>query len=699
MSSYITKTENGNVSIDTARRSVFLAIWQLMHGSAEHHIVETFTNAVTDCLAQPESEERTTRLVNIIIVVMRLRDFRNGGHGRRLESRIAFITVCSLINDTNVTRAMLSLMAKHYGRWQDLNDIRDALVSHTNHEFVESTTQTIAELFIGQIRSEIAGAELTMCAKWFPTENKDIETAVAYARLMFPHITENTTFNDRLVTERTSLKNRWSRLLKTLRLTLKPLRDKIPMIERALCGDMADAIDPGKIPGVALQRSKRALENLASLKSKNGDVQRSDNPRRIQCAQNMADHAKAVQEAFIKHRAEMDELRQKLEECSDEEEKQAIADQLEEAEAEFQETAPKVHGGDTVFIHDLVKQCYREGSKNDLIEAQFMAMQGALPSLTKLKILFVLDDSGSMTNGSYGVTPLEVGTGLIALCASTAPKPMRHKYISFSQTPRVMDVSYENGGDPGLWDYCKFVRKHSEVANTNVQATIDLIASMCSTTGEDLDMIIFLSDLQFDQMAHAPRGCLAGDYLKRKFEQIRKKAPLCAFWNLNAASTDSPAEPSDHGIVMISGYSHTMLESLADTVLNASQANMDEVRAQKALALAAFEEAEHLARAKAQEEMNLNTYQVMLDFCEGKFSYPLRSELSKIDSGLMAMYSFTEPEETEAKAGGGRSAAAGGRSAAAGGQSAAAGGRSAAGGGRSAAGGGRPAAGRRYGKF
>jgi Domain of unknown function (DUF2828) len=679
MSSYNTKTENGNVSIDTARRSVFLAIWQLMHGSAEHHIVQTFTKAVTDCLAQPESEERTNRIVHILTLVMRLRDFRNGGHGRRLESKIAFITVCSLINDPHVTRAMLSLMAKHYGRWQDLNDIRDALVPHTNHEFVESTTQMIAELFIGQIRSETAGGELTMCAKWFPTENKDIETAVAYARLMFPHITENTTFNDRPVTATTSLKNRWSRLLKTLRLTLKPLRDKIPMIERALCGDMADAIDPSKIPGVALQRTMRALKNLASLKSKKGDVQRSDNPRRIQCAENMADHACAVHEAFIKHRAEMDELRQKLEDCSDEEEKQAIADQLEEAEAEFQEAAPKVHGGDTVFIHDLVKQCYREGSKNDLIESQFMAMQSALPSLTKLKILFVLDDSGSMTSGGYGVSPLEVGTGLIALCASTAPKSMRHKYISFSRTPRVMDVSYENGGNPGLWDYCKFVRKHSEVANTNVKATIDLIASMCSTTGEELDMIIFLSDMQFDQMADTPHGCLAGDYLKSKFKQIGK-TPLCGFWNLNAAFTDCPAEPSDHGIVMISGYSHTMLESLADTVLRASQANLEEIKAQKALALAAFEEAQHLARAKAQEESDLNTYQVILDFCEGKFSFPLRAELSKIDSGLMATYSFTEPEETEAK------------------PKAAGGGRSAAGGRRSAAGGG-SAAGRRYGKF
>jgi hypothetical protein len=120
--------------------------------------------------------------------------------------------------------------------------------------------------------------------------------------------------------------------------------------------------------------------------------------------------------------------------------------------------------------------------------------------------------------------------------------------------------------------------------------------------------------------------------------------PLVCFWNLNGVNSDSPAEPSDHGIVMMSGYSHTMLESFAETIIAASQASLEEVKAQRAAAAKAFEEKRLIAIAQANEERELNTFQVMLDFCEGKFSYPLRTELSKLTTGLFADYTFVVPE-------------------------------------------------------
>jgi hypothetical protein len=684
----LTKTTNGNTAIDTDLRSTFTGMWLLMQDSDSERIVKLYSDAITKTLLIEDEETRITRMVHILILVLRFRDFRNGGQGRRKESIISLLSVCTLLNEYKITEIMLYIMASHYGRWNDLSDVRDVLdtdfkelkktYKNITPEFVESSKRLITQLFVLQIVSEKKGAELTMCAKYFPTEGKNVERAIECAKLLFPTITQDKTFNGKQVGEKTTLKNKWHRLLKSLRIYLQPLRNQIPMIERYLCSKNAHLIEPSKVPGVALQRSKRALENVVSLKSlgkkkdRTNDDQRSKEPNRIKCAENFANHAKAALEASKKHNEDMDKLNEKLDNCTDEAEKLAIENEIEKAKEEFEKNAPKVHGGDTVFIHDLVGQYKREGKPNDLIEAQFAAMQSKLGALSKMRILYVLDTSGSMDG-----IPIQVGTGLVALSASSSSPAFRHKFISFSRIPKVMDCSNLNGGNPRLWDYMQYINQNSIVENTNVQATIDLIAGICSgrnmsstditrgtrdilgrpvyrpldlhpppvqrTTSttyssvvsnpvpvpveSPLDMIIFLSDTQFDRIADTTRGCLPGDYLKKKFEEIGQKAPLCCFWNLNGKVINSPAEPSDKGIVMMSGYSHTMLNSLVETITAASQASFDEEERRK--------EAE-----EAEETKQLNTFQLMLDFCEGDFGMNLREKLSELKTGIFTEYKY-----------------------------------------------------------
>lgn len=700
----MTKTTNGNLAIDTDLRNIYCSLWLLMQDSDCKRIVELYSNAITKSLLVEDGEIRIKRIVHILSLVLRFRDFRNGGQGRRKESIIALITVCTLLNEYKITETMLSLMASHYGRWSDLSDVRDVLdtdfkelnttYKNITPEFVNSTKRLITQLFVIQIVSEKKGAELTMCAKYFPTEGKNVERAIECAKLLFPTITQDKTFGGKPVGEKTTLKNKWHRLLKSLRLYLQPLRQKIPMIERYLCAKNAHLIEPSKVSGVALQRSKRALENVVSLKSlgrkkdRSNDTQRSDEPNRIKCAENFANHAKATLESFEKHRKEIDELNQRMHNCTDETEKLELQNKIAKTEKTFEDSAPKVHGGDTVFIHSLVEQYQREGKPNDLIEAQFAAMQSKLGALSKMRILYVLDTSASM-----GGTPIQVGTGLVALSASSSSPAFRHKFISFSKKPRVMDCSNLNKGNPRLWDYMQYIKQNSIVENTNIQATIDLIAGICSgrntsssttitrTTHDilgrpvyipldlheppvprttsttyssvvsnpvpvpvpvesPLDMIIFLSDTQFDQIADTTLGCLPGDYLKKKFAEIGQQAPLCCFWNLNGKYTNSPAEPSDKGIVMISGYSHTMLNSLVETVTAASQASFSELKIQRDIALALYEETCRKEKAEKEEIDQLNTFQLILDFCEGDFSVPLCKSLTKLKEGVFTNYQY-----------------------------------------------------------
>jgi len=693
----MTKTTNGNLAIDTDLRSVFTGIFLLMEDSSTERIVKLYSEAITKTLLIKDDEIRIQRIIHILILVLRFRDFRNGGQGRRKESIIALLTVCSSLNEYRVTESLLSLMAGFFGRWKDLSDVRDILDTDFKElkatykditpEFVSSTKRLITQLFVSQIVSEKEGAELTMCSKYFPTEGKKIERAIECGKLLFPTITQDKTFNGgKLVGENTTLKNKWHRLLKSLRIYLQPLRNQIPMIERYLCSKNSHKIEPSKVAGVALQRSKRSLENVVSLKSlgkKKKDYtntdQRSTEPNRIKCAENFANFAKATLEASKKHNDNMDTLNDKLKNCTDEDEAEKIALEIEKAKKEFEKNAPKVHGGDTLFIHELISQYEREGKPNDLIEAQFEAMKSKLGDLSKMRVLYVLDTSASM-NGQ----PIQVGTGLVALSASASSPAFRHKFISFSSKPKVMDCSSLNGGNPRLWDYMQYIKQHSIVENTNVKATIDLIAGICSgsivpesrtisttrttynpfefddvipisvvpepvvpepvAVSEPLDMIIFLTDGQFDQMADTTRGILPGDYLKQKFAEIGQKAPLCCFWNLNGKVTNSPAEPSDKGIVMMSGYSHTMLNSFVETVNAASQASFEELKVQRALALSLYDEERRKEAEEAEETSQINTFQLMLDFCEGKFSVPLRKKLSSLNTGFFKDYKYVEVE-------------------------------------------------------
>jgi len=633
-STVYTKTSNG----DSDSCSTYVGIWMFMSGTPESRIIELYTKALTDCLALEESEEKTNCLIRLLTLVLRLRDFRNGGQGRRLESRIALLTVLSQINDPNVTNIMLKLLATHYGRWDDLNDIRKHLKldSDKTENFKMITKEIIATLFVDAVQCKELSTEKMGAYKYFPTERPaDIEARIEYGKLLFPTITEDCTYNGNLVNERTLLKNRWHRLMKSVRLFLAPKRKRIPMIERDLCAKTANQIKPEQVPGVALQRFQRALTNVASLKSNKGNAKRSNEPNRIKCAENFRIHAQAVLEAKMKHRKEMDAKRQLLEEIEDEKTRNQLLQEIQVAEAEFEELAPKVHGGDTVFAHQLVEQYLREGwwdTENPLIEAQFSAMQDTLKVLLENNILVVPDTSGSM-NG----LPSYVAIAFFALFASSLPKGLRHKGISFSSHPIIFDLSNINNGNPSLLDYIKYYLENNIVSNTNIQAVIDLIDSMLESTSCKIDMILFISDCQFDKMVtNNDQSFRAGEYIKSK---PRLAETLCAFWNVNGTCLESlPALPSENGIIMISGHNQKMMENIMDVVKTASLMSPEILNRQNEEAYKAFA----LQQQKLEEERNINTYQMILDFCEGKFSYPLRRELSKLNSGLFANYTFTE---------------------------------------------------------
>jgi hypothetical protein len=620
--SVLTETTNGCVSYSSKDISEWVSLWLVMAGTPVIRIKQVVSSLVM------KYKDDKASMCRLLVLIMRLRDIRNGGHGRRLESRVALLTVLSELNDDTVTGIMLKLYASYFGRWDDLNDIiKDLSTSMTyTKEFKETTISYIYRLWADTIMSGESSSDTIGAYKFFPKEKgNEVKSRIAIGKLMFPTITEDTTYLGKELNERSPLEYKWHRVLKSVRFKLKENRKKLDMVETKLCADNADEIDPAKVPGVARKMLGRAFQNKISLrdieyrkKSRRGrmysvdkDEERSDNPNRIECAENFENHAKKVVKDREEHQSKLDLLKSQLTNSRTEEDRQKVLKAIEKATDDYSKSAPKIHGGDTVYVHDLVLQYLKDKRLNTMIEAQFTALLDSMSTLSNYNILVVPDTSMSMETPNN--LPKAVATGLSALFASSLPKELRHKCIAFSDKPKIFDLSTINRGNPTLLDYIKYFELNSIVANTNIQSTIDLISGMVNRSSCKLDLVLFISDTQFDRMTINPRFS-AGEYCKSKLPGTQ-----IAFWNVNGTYLDSmPAEPSESGVVMLSGFNQKMILNLMDTINVASQIDISELKKHKEAAKRLFEETKLERQRKEEEEKLLNTYQLIFEYTEGE---------------------------------------------------------------------------------
>ncbi|MDE7479160.1 MAG: DUF2828 family protein, partial [Lachnospiraceae bacterium] len=138
-----------------------------------------------------------------------------------------------------------------------------------------------------------------------------------------------------------------------------------------------------------------------------------------------------------------------------------------------------IHAG-VLYPHDIVHSYMdlekRPGwiylkSVDDTLEELWKALpdyvQGAGNTLC------VADGSGSMcsTVGNTQVTCLDVANALAIYFAEHCTGQFKDTYITFSQTPQFVDLSKGKT----LFDKLNIAMRHSEVANTNIEAVFDLI--------------------------------------------------------------------------------------------------------------------------------------------------------------------------------------------------------------------------------
>ena len=235
-----------------------------------------------------------------------------------------------------------------------------------------------------------------------------------------------------------------------------------------------------------------------------------------------------------------------------------------------------------LFPYEIVA-AYLDGyepkaAEDPLLEAQWKALP--VPKGILGNAIVVRDGSGSMTTPVSGgrATALDVATSLAVLASEHLEGPFANRFISFSEHPRLVDLS----GCATLRE--KLVRTYGEdeCANTDVEETMRLVLDAVSENGipqEKVPAVVIISDMEFDEA----RGCCFADDEEEDedgeaskagreilFETIRREwkekgydLPKMVFWNVASRTGGVPLQENGNGLVLASGFSQNILDMLS----------------------------------------------------------------------------------------------------------------------------------------
>ena len=176
-------------------------------------------------------------------------------------------------------------------------------------------------------------------------------------------------------------------------------------------------------------------------------------------------------------------------------------------------------------------------------------------------MMAVIDTSGSMT-GRSASAPINTAIGLGIYCAERMSGPFAGHFISFSQNPQLIDLE---GID--FVDKAQRVMLRSEVANTDLVATFDLLKRMALSDPECAatmpKTLVVISDMEIDMMSD-----WSHDMAETEMERVRKdwtaeglELPHLVYWNVNARR-DTFLEDAGNNVTFVSGCSPIIFKSV-----------------------------------------------------------------------------------------------------------------------------------------
>ena len=261
---------------------------------------------------------------------------------------------------------------------------------------------------------------------------------------------------------------------------------------------------------------------------------------------------------------------------NDEERRREYLDKLEKGEA-------KINAG-TLYPHDIVHKYMTGGWVRSLksIDSTLEGLWKALPDTVKgaENTIVVADGSGSMTcnvGNNTSVTALDVANALAIYFAERSSGEFKDKYITFSHRPQLVDFSKAKS----LRDKLQIALRHNEVADTNIEATFDLILRTAinnNMSQEDMPKnILIISDMEFNSATGY--GRYANETLfttiEKKYAAYGYKLPRLVFWNVNSRTGTIPVKENELGVALVSGFSVNIVNMVMSNKLDPYECLLD----------------------------------------------------------------------------------------------------------------------------
>lgn len=206
-----------------------------------------------------------------------------------------------------------------------------------------------------------------------------------------------------------------------------------------------------------------------------------------------------------------------------------------------------------LYPHDIINAYKKLNNIDIVLEEQWKAIKNKVNESKAFdNSLCVVDVSGSMEG-----TPMDVA---IALGLLSVNETNNNNVITFHSEPELVNIKQENT----LYEQIIKIKNINWGMNTNIERVFDLVFGMC-IGGKNIDKIFIFSDMQFDQAMNTRNNSETHHHkIKNKFEKAGLKLPLIIYWNLRSDTHDFPVKYNDNGVILLSGYSPSLLTSIVN---------------------------------------------------------------------------------------------------------------------------------------
>lgn len=176
-------------------------------------------------------------------------------------------------------------------------------------------------------------------------------------------------------------------------------------------------------------------------------------------------------------------------------------------------------------------------------------------------ILPVIDNSGSMTwNLNGGVIPIDVAVSLGIYCAERNLGDFHNHYISFSRTPKLVEIKGNNIVEKAL-----SAVKNVLYENTNIEAVFDLILKTLKKSDLSEEClpkhIVIISDMEFDEGTRCNDSVTLMERIRKEWAKEGYTMPNLVYWNVCSRKNNISDLGADN-ITYVSGCTPMIFKSI-----------------------------------------------------------------------------------------------------------------------------------------